>query len=85
LTSDELDAFQDAPPLTHGLVGAPPPEMETGHLAVTLSEDGRELNEVYWLDTGANVKYTMAIQRVTPAALRQIPTAVGEQYFPVYR
>jgi hypothetical protein len=46
-----------------------------------LSDDGRELNEDYWLGTGANVKYTIAVQRLTQTALRQIPTAMGQQYF----
>jgi len=75
---EELRSIPDGPDSDRRIVGQPQPNDGLGHLVVTMK------GEIYWLDTVRNTKYRLRTVTLSYDELNSIPTAFGEQYFPVY-
>ncbi len=75
----ELRSLPDGSDTDRRLVGVTQPDAGLGHLVVTTK------GEVYWLDTVRGTKYPLKTVPLLYDGLNSIPTAYGEQYFPVFR
>lgn len=75
---EELLSIPDGPDSDRRIVGQTQPDAELGHLVVTTK------GGVYWLDTVRGTKYPLRTVPLPYDELNTIPTAFGEQYFPIY-
>lgn len=75
----EVQSIPDGSDTDRQIVGQTQPDAGLGHLIVTTKAD------IYWLDTVRGMKYPLTAMPLLYDDLNSIPTAYGEQYFPVFR
>jgi hypothetical protein len=82
-TEAELDVYRPVVLPVTGLIGASTPYPDRWMIAMVLSTDGKRIQSLYLLDKTNMERYPLELKIPSPGDMGLVPTAYGEQYFPV--